>query len=147
MDADIYPHPSSHPHTDHSLFASIMTISALRALHAVIGNAIDTIEREYSTQSSLTGLPLDYPSLDEPYYSNLPGQPAATAKESEALRLEPAVFGAANEIVAACGQLTATVHKPFFSLVEGLNGVRLPLPAGTWVSTLTGEGWGRRGTL
>ncbi|KAI1782784.1 hypothetical protein LXA43DRAFT_859578, partial [Ganoderma leucocontextum] len=34
----------------------------------------------------------------------------------------PTVFGAANRVVAACGQITATVHKPFFQLVEGGQG-------------------------
>ncbi|EIW63673.1 O-methyltransferase [Trametes versicolor FP-101664 SS1] len=40
----------------------------------------------------------------------------------QALKLDAAVFSAANQIVAACGQLTATVHKPFFHLVEIMNG-------------------------
>ena len=98
-----------------------MTVAALRALHAVIGAAIDEIDREYQSQSKQTGLPLDYPSLDVPYYISKENPPEV--EKSEALRTEPIIFGAANKIVAACGQLTATVHKPFFSLVEGVQGV------------------------
>ena len=42
-----------------------MTFSTLRALHAVIGAAIDDIERVYRERSP-QGSPLEYPSLDEP---------------------------------------------------------------------------------
>ncbi|KAI0349362.1 S-adenosyl-L-methionine-dependent methyltransferase [Trametes cingulata] len=91
-----------------------MTISDLRALHAVIGQAIDQIESVYKNDG------LEYPSLDVPYYSSQKHSP--DVEKAEALKLEPAVFGAANQIVAACGQLTATVHKPFFQLVEIMNG-------------------------
>ncbi|TFK81004.1 S-adenosyl-L-methionine-dependent methyltransferase [Polyporus arcularius HHB13444] len=97
-----------------------MTVAALRALHAVIGSAIDEIEEVYKSQSANTGLPLDYPSLDVPYYSTRTNAPEVD--KSEELRTEPIVFGAANKIVAACGQITATVHKPFFSLIESVNG-------------------------
>ncbi|KAI0682015.1 S-adenosyl-L-methionine-dependent methyltransferase [Earliella scabrosa] len=97
-----------------------MTIASLRALHAVIGSAIDEIERVYKSQSASTGLDLDYPALAVPYYSSKQNSPAV--EKSEELRIEPTVFGAANQIVAACGQINATVHKPFFSLVEGVNG-------------------------
>ncbi|KAI0712846.1 O-methyltransferase [Cerioporus squamosus] len=100
-----------------------MTIAALRALHAVIGYAIDEIEEVYTSQSKGTNLPLDYPSLDVPYYSTRANPPEV--EKSEELRTEPTVFGAANKIVAACGHITATVHKPFFSLVECVNGGNL----------------------
>ncbi len=104
-----------------------MTIASLRALHAVIGSAIDEIEQAYKSASAKTGLVLDYPALDVPYYSSKQNSPAQ--EKSEALRTDPTVFGAANQIVAACGQINATVHKPFFSLVEGVNGVCRPSPA------------------
>lgn len=100
-----------------------MTVAALRALHAVIGSAIDEIERVYKEQSSSTGLPLDYPSLDVPYYSSQQNPPEVA--KSEELRLDEKVFGATNQIVAACEQITATVHKPFLLLFEGINGVLL----------------------
>ncbi|KAI0761083.1 S-adenosyl-L-methionine-dependent methyltransferase [Trametes elegans] len=93
-----------------------MPISDLRALHAVIGQAIDEIEKVYAAQNP----PLEYPSLDVPYYSSQ--KHSAEIERAEELKLDPAVFGAANQIVAACGQLTATVHKPFFQLVEIMNG-------------------------
>ncbi|KAI0820082.1 S-adenosyl-L-methionine-dependent methyltransferase [Trametes gibbosa] len=93
-----------------------MTFASLRALHATIGEAIDTIEKVYKSQDP----PLEYPALDVPYYSSQPH--SAAVERAEALRLGAAVFSAANEIVAACGQLTATVHKPFFNLVETMNG-------------------------
>ncbi|KAI0644766.1 S-adenosyl-L-methionine-dependent methyltransferase [Trametes meyenii] len=96
-----------------------MPFSDLRALHAVIGAAIDKIEAEYKSQSP----PLEYPSLDVPYYVSQAHTPAED--RAEELKLTDAVFSAANEIVAACGQLTATVHKPFFQLVETINGANV----------------------
>ncbi|KAI0820083.1 S-adenosyl-L-methionine-dependent methyltransferase [Trametes gibbosa] len=96
-----------------------MTFANLRALHAVIGQAIDNMERVYKSQNP----PLDYPALDVPYYVSQTH--SAEVDRAEALKLEPAVFSAANEIVAACGQLTATVHKPFFNLVEVMNGTNV----------------------
>ncbi|KAI0326180.1 S-adenosyl-L-methionine-dependent methyltransferase [Cubamyces sp. BRFM 1775] len=92
-----------------------MPISDLRALHAVIGQAIDEIEKVYQSQSP----PLEYPALDVPYYVSQKHTPEVD--KAEELKLDPAVFSAANQIVAACGQLTATVHKPFFQLVEVMN--------------------------
>ncbi|OSC96294.1 S-adenosyl-L-methionine-dependent methyltransferase [Trametes coccinea BRFM310] len=93
-----------------------MPFAELRALHAVIGQAIDEIEKVYKSQSP----PLEYPALDAPYYSSQTHSPEVD--KAEELKLDPAVFSAANQIVAACGQLTATVHKPFFQLVEVMNG-------------------------
>ncbi|KAI8978353.1 S-adenosyl-L-methionine-dependent methyltransferase [Trametes punicea] len=92
-----------------------MPFSDLRALHAVIGQAIDEIEKVYKSQNPA----LEYPSLDIPYYSSQKHNP--DIDKAEELKLDPAVFSAANGIVAACGQLTATVHKPFFQLVEIMN--------------------------
>lgn len=95
-----------------------MPFADLRALHTVIGEAIDNIEKVYKSQTP----PLEYPSLDAPYYSSL--KHSAETDRAEALKLDTAVFSAANQIVAACGQLTASVHKPFFQLIEVMNGVR-----------------------
>ncbi|TFK84126.1 S-adenosyl-L-methionine-dependent methyltransferase [Polyporus arcularius HHB13444] len=61
--------------------------------------------------------PLDYPSLDVPFYKNATHAPEAEAAEK--LASDPVVVVAASHIVAACGQLAASVHRPFFSLVEG----------------------------
>ncbi|KAI0630028.1 S-adenosyl-L-methionine-dependent methyltransferase [Trametes polyzona] len=96
--------------------SATMAFSDLRALHSVIGQAIDTIEQVYKSQNP----PLEYPSLDVPYYSSQKHSPEVD--RAEELKLDPAVFAAANHIVAACGQLTASVHKPFFQLVELMNG-------------------------
>ena len=41
-----------------------MTFASLRALHALIGAAIDDMERVYHERSP----DLDYPSIDKPYY-------------------------------------------------------------------------------
>ena len=98
-----------------------MTVETLRALHAVIGEAIDEIDRVYKAHSQDGGAALQFPSLDAPYYSTLKN--STEVEKAEDLRTDPTVFGAANKIVAACGQITATVHKPFFQLVEGGQGV------------------------
>ncbi|KAH9846764.1 S-adenosyl-L-methionine-dependent methyltransferase [Lenzites betulinus] len=96
-----------------------MTFADLRALHAVIGEAIDNIEKVYKSQDP----PLEYPSLDVPFYSSQKHTPEVD--RAEELKLTDAVFSAANQIVAACGQLTATVHKPFFQLVEIVNAANI----------------------
>lgn len=97
-----------------------MTFANLRALHAVIGEAIDEIEKVYKANSE--GTPLDYPSLDIPYYSSQ--KHAAEVDKAEALRVEHTVFAASNRIVSAAGQLSATVNKPWFTLIESINAVR-----------------------
>ncbi|KAL1941917.1 hypothetical protein VTO73DRAFT_6447 [Trametes versicolor] len=63
-----------------------MTFADLRALHAVIGEAIDNIEKVYKSQSP----PLEYPSLDVPYYSSQQHSP--DVEHAEALKLDAAVF-------------------------------------------------------
>ena len=97
-----------------------MTIENLRALHAVIGEAIDEIDRVYNAHSTEWAT-LQFPPLDVPFYSTTKNAPER--EMAEELRADPIVFGAVNRIVAACGQITATVHKPFFQLVEGGQGV------------------------
>ncbi|KAI0737198.1 S-adenosyl-L-methionine-dependent methyltransferase [Daedaleopsis nitida] len=94
-----------------------MTFAKLRALHAAIGEAIDEIEKVYKTSSD--GAPLDYPSLDMPYYTSEKHTPEVD--KAEALRIQDTVFAASNRIVSAAGQLSATVNKPWFSLIEGIN--------------------------
>ncbi|KAH9851408.1 S-adenosyl-L-methionine-dependent methyltransferase [Lenzites betulinus] len=87
------------------------TFATLRALHTIIGDALTDIERVYNAPP-LGDTPLDYPSLDVPCYKGSP-QP-----DAERLTLDPAVVAASNQIVAACGQLSATLHKPFLQLSE-----------------------------
>ncbi|KAI0749627.1 S-adenosyl-L-methionine-dependent methyltransferase [Daedaleopsis nitida] len=93
-----------------------MTFSVLRTLQAVINAAIDDIERTYHERSP----DLDYPSLDEPYYPaghHTPGEDLA-----EALKAHPVVAAASKRIVAACGQLSTTVNKPYHGLSEDIQG-------------------------
>lgn len=147
-----------------------MTFAALRALHAIIGDAIDDIEHVYARastdplQSSPAGpskardqhlhstvFPLkessayaspppsphvitpedfdksgsytdsvkqpDFPSLDAPYDPNSP---------SELLTSDPIVVRAINHILAAAGQLSATVQAPFLSICDASMAYHLP---------------------
>ena len=101
-----------------------MTFLTLRALHAVIGAAIDDIERVYRERSQGSGL--EYPSLDEPYYHT--AQHSPEEELAEALKGDPAIAAASKRIVAACGQLSTTVNKPWYGLMEDVQRVRRPLP-------------------
>ena len=96
-----------------------MTFTTLRALHAAIGAAIDDIERVYREQS--TSGPIEFPSLDEPYYYS--AQHTAEEELAEALKGDPAVASASKRIVAACGQLATTVNKPWYGLTEDIQAV------------------------
>lgn len=58
---------------------------------------------------------LDFPSLDAPC------NPTAL---SELLTSDPKVLSAIGQIIAAAGQLTATVQTPFLSLCDAIMGVR-----------------------
>ena len=98
-----------------------MTFSTLRALHAVIGTAIDDIERVYRERSQ--GAPVEFPSLDQPHYRTAQYTPDEDL--AEALKGDPAVAAASKRIVAACGQLSTTVNKPWSALMEDLLWVRI----------------------
>ena len=100
-----------------------MPLTTLRALHTTIGNALAELERVYQAHpGSVDGAPLDFPDLDVPYYATASSNPYADAAEK--LAVDPAVVVAARQIVAACGQLSASVHQPFFSLVDVAMSVR-----------------------
>ena len=94
-----------------------MTFASLRALHALIGAAIDDMERVYHERSP----DLDYPSIDKPYYKA--DQHTPEEELAEALTSDPAVAAAAKRIVAACGHLSHTVNKPWFGLMEDVQAV------------------------
>lgn len=98
-----------------------MTFATLRALHSAIGSAIDEIECAYHERRS----DLDYPSLDEPYYPT--AKHAPDEELAETLKADSIVAVASKHIVAACGQLSITVNKPWFGLMEDAKAVRLPL--------------------
>jgi hypothetical protein len=57
---------------------------------------------------------VDYPSPDSPFVSN---------SASEQLALHPDAAAAASRIVAACGQMSSIVHKPFSSLCDAIMSV------------------------
>ncbi|KAI0362999.1 S-adenosyl-L-methionine-dependent methyltransferase [Pilatotrama ljubarskyi] len=157
-----------------------MTFAALRSLYALIGDALDDIERVYQdasldipsapatpyavltspctpyrprhahndeeededsyppfpttqapkTPSRRQGQPsvdlhiLDFPPLDVPYYPTEEHAPELDAAES--LASHPDVIAATNRIVAACGQISATVHRPFLTLCDAAMGYHLP---------------------
>ncbi|KAJ7080600.1 O-methyltransferase [Mycena belliarum] len=124
-----------------------MTLAVLRALHAILGDALNDIERVYSgadptpsptthkktpslsrvyaspppspssSSSPVSRTPLDFPSLDAPY---------DPASPSEQLTTHPAVVAAINRIVAAAGQMAATVQVPFLTLCDAGMGYHLP---------------------
>ncbi|KAL6306901.1 S-adenosyl-L-methionine-dependent methyltransferase [Sparassis latifolia] len=169
------------------------TFATLRALHALIGTALDDIERVY-TDASAPGTPfspfspsaafspfsptpfspnsfapypspssptthspvavraypitprtphtglafsaigpvtppdsasfLDFPDPDVPFY-NTPAK-EGEHERAEALMSHPAVISATNRLVAACGQLTASVQRPFLTLSDASMGYHLP---------------------
>lgn len=121
------------------------TFANLRALHALIGDALDDVERIFvsyhpsvnsptgsessgsaqyslspriSEDKELNGAPLDFPSLDEPY------DPLSPA---EALLSHPAVVHATKLIVSATGQLAAMVQRPFLTICDATMGVSEPV--------------------
>ncbi|TFK34695.1 hypothetical protein BDQ12DRAFT_689414 [Crucibulum laeve] len=153
-----------------------MTFAVLRALHAIIGDALDDVERVYAAQHPglptpdatlvdsstyppsllftkdsprrshkanvstssayaspppspgmsthpMSGSdpssekPLDFPSLDAPC------DPTSLA---EALTAHPTVVVAINRILAAAGQMSATVQTPFLTLCDATMGYHLP---------------------
>lgn len=112
------------------------TFAGLRALHALIGDALEDIEHIFlSHQPSVCSpmgskfsartledeeiprTPLDFPSLDEPY------DPLSPA---EALLSHPTVVHATKLLVSATGQLAASVQRPFLTICDATMGVRDP---------------------
>ncbi|KAJ8475167.1 hypothetical protein ONZ51_g6741 [Trametes cubensis] len=98
-----------------------MSFTALRALHASIGSAIDDLERIYKDRSQSE--PLDFPRLEDPYYATASHTPAEDLAHS--LNDDPAVSLASKKIVAACGHLAASVNKPWYGLMEAIQAGQL----------------------
>jgi hypothetical protein len=67
-----------------------------------------------SVPSSGSTSPLDFPSLDAP---------CDQTSLSEALTTHPVVLSAISRIIAAAGQMSATVQTPFLSLCDATMGV------------------------
>ncbi len=86
------------------------TLAQLRALQATIGSALDDIERVFKSHK------LDFPSLDVPV--------TLVPSAAEALLKSEEIVKASSYLVAACGQLSAAVHNPFFTLMDGITAVR-----------------------
>ncbi|KAI0356400.1 S-adenosyl-L-methionine-dependent methyltransferase [Trametes cingulata] len=99
-----------------------MTFATLHALHASIGRAIEDLEGIYRERSQVE--PLDYPRLEDPYYAD--GLHSAGQELAQRLTHEdPAVSLASKRVVAACGQLSATVSKPGLSIAEAVHAAQL----------------------
>lgn len=96
-----------------------MSFATLRALHATIGNAIGDLERIYCDRSQSE--PLEFPSLDDPYYISAPH--SAAKQLAHQLSDDQAVSLASKQIVAACAQLNASVSKPWYGFTEAILGV------------------------
>ena len=106
------------------------TFASIKALHALIGDALGDVERIFVSggdQHSSPGVsedqvlgraPLDFPSPDKPYN---PFSPA------EALISHPTVAHALRLIVSATGQLTAMVQPPVFTISDATAGVSIPI--------------------
>ena len=138
-----------------------MTFADLRALHALIGNAIDDIEHVYALASADRQTPSAvpharthsghhnavFPLLDSSAYASPPPSPHVAVPDPhpsehpatsdphildfpsldapcdptslpELLTTDPLVVRAINHIVAAAGQLSATVQAPFLSICD-----------------------------
>ncbi|KAI0324799.1 S-adenosyl-L-methionine-dependent methyltransferase [Cubamyces sp. BRFM 1775] len=98
-----------------------MTFATLRALHTSIGAALDELERLYRNQS----LPeaLDFPDLDEPYYPN--ASHTLAEERAEKLKADRDVAFTIRRIVAACGQLSATVNRTWLGVMDTIQGGQL----------------------
>ncbi|KAJ6461096.1 O-methyltransferase [Mycena sanguinolenta] len=127
-----------------------MTFAVLRALHTLLGDALNDIEAVYASAQSQNPSPthrktnsfsrvyaspppspssssggtsnfsppgIDFPSLDGSY------DPSSAAEQ---LTTHPTVVAAINRIVAATGQMAATVQVPFLTLCDASMGYHLP---------------------
>ena len=90
------------------------TFASLKALHTLIGDALDDVERIFVSDRVLNRAPLDFPSPDKPYDSLSP---------AEALLFHPTVAHAAKLIVSATGQLAAAIQPPFLTINDAAAGV------------------------
>lgn len=78
--------------------------------------------------------PLDYPALNNPFYPSekekaererdAGAEEPETRARAEALTSHPAVIAASNRLVAACGQLSASIQRPFLTICDAAMGVR-----------------------
>ena len=90
---------------------SASSLSKLRALAKIINDQVDAIESHLATQG------LVYPDLDKPMDA---GPPPVT----EMALLAPEVIMPSMLVVAACGQLAASVKIPAMTMIESAHAVR-----------------------
>lgn len=84
------------------------SISVLRLLADIISDAVSKLEYAYAAAA------MSIPSLDKPFD---PEDPA------EKLRKDPAISEAVMNLVAAAGQITATVRDPVASVLNSAHAV------------------------
>ncbi|KAH9896530.1 S-adenosyl-L-methionine-dependent methyltransferase [Cubamyces lactineus] len=128
--------PSSIPNTPYTVLTSPCT--PYRRPHAgseegddederhsfPVGQVPKTPNRAHRGAPSADFQMLDFPALDSPYYPTENHSPETDAAES--LASHPDVIAATNRIVAACGQISATVHRPFLTMCDASMGYHLP---------------------
>ncbi|KAF7304344.1 Ich1 protein [Mycena chlorophos] len=107
-----------------------MTFAVLRALHTIVGDALSEIEHVYADVAGPYASPPPSPTSPAPT-STVPDFPALDAPSdpsslSEQLTAHPTVAAAITRIVAAAGQLSATVHPPFLTICDAAMGYHLP---------------------
>lgn len=82
-----------------------------------MGSAIDELERIFNQTGAV---PLDFPAMDDP----ISHAPSSSMTLAEELANGAAALVPIRHIVAACAQLSATVNRPFDSLMDAVQGVR-----------------------
>ena len=87
------------------------SISKLRALAKMINDQVDVIESEMASKG------FAYPDLDTPV-------DVEHRYSAEIAALAPEITDPAKVIVAACGQLMASVKSPSMLMVESAHSVR-----------------------
>lgn len=153
--SSLSPHPSSGPASSSLLTTTRMTFADLKALHAIIGNAIDDMESIYGDVDAVRPPVSSSPhqakvscSTDSGYASPPPSPsvssyrhfqsessipldfpsldlPLDASSPSETLTSHPVVISAINRIISAAGQLSATVQTPFLTLCDASMGVSI----------------------
>ncbi|KAJ6472496.1 O-methyltransferase [Mycena sanguinolenta] len=86
------------------------SITILRALSNIIADAITTVERTFEDAQ------LSPPSLDEPFDHHAP---------AEALRRDPVVVEAIQNLIAAAGQITAVMRDPALYVLDRAHGFQV----------------------
>ncbi|KAJ6456668.1 O-methyltransferase [Mycena sanguinolenta] len=86
------------------------SIATLRALSDIIAAAVTTVEHTYKNAG------LNPPSLDEPLDTYAP---------AEALRRDPVVVDAVQNLIAAAGQISAAMRDPAVSILNGAHAFQI----------------------